>query len=113
MWDKQAQQAQRLCPTAAYHEVSWGHRRLPFVARATPVFGSSGRDSACVHGNDLVVKPGEAPLVLADELRLERAVSVARHLDGQGASVGERTGPGINCSSKSAGIRASAALLRR
>ena len=47
------------------------------------------RHAARVHGDDLVVKAGEAPLVLADELRLEAAGAVARHLDGQRAGVGQ------------------------
>lgn len=35
------------------------------------------RYAACVHGDDLVVKAGEAALMLANELRLERALAVA------------------------------------
>jgi hypothetical protein len=51
---------------------------------------ASSRISARVHGDDLVVKAGEAPLVCVDELRLEAAGSVAGHFDGQRPGVGQR-----------------------
>jgi len=47
------------------------------------------RHAACVHGNNFVVKAGEATLMLTDELRLKRARAVAGHIDAQGASVGQ------------------------
>ena len=38
---------------------------------------------------DLVVEAGEAPFVLADQLRLEAAVAIARDFDAHRALVGE------------------------
>ena len=42
-----------------------------------------------IQGEDLVVEPREAPLVLADQPRLERALAIAGHLDAEGAIVGQ------------------------
>lgn len=45
--------------------------------------------AACVHRDDPVVKAGEPALVLADDLRLEGSMTVARHLDAQRSIVGQ------------------------
>jgi hypothetical protein len=47
------------------------------------------RHAARVHDDDLVVKAREAPLVLADQLRLEAGMPVARHFDVQRPGVGQ------------------------
>jgi hypothetical protein len=47
------------------------------------------RHAPRVHRNDLVIEAGKAPFVLADELRLERAFSVTRHLDAQRCIAGQ------------------------
>ena len=44
-----------------------------------------------VHGDDVVVKSGEAPLVLGDEQRLEAAIPVPRHLDAHIDPIEQRT----------------------
>jgi hypothetical protein len=54
------------------------------------------RQAARIERNDLVVEAGEAALVFANELRLERALAIARHLDWHRAVVGQHgsaTGP--------------------
>jgi len=47
------------------------------------------RHAARVHGDDLVVKAGEAPFVLGDQDRGEAPVPVARHVDPQRPLVGQ------------------------
>jgi hypothetical protein len=47
------------------------------------------RQAARIQRNDLVVEAGETPFVLADQPRLETALAIARHLDGQRAIVGQ------------------------
>jgi hypothetical protein len=42
-----------------------------------------------IHGDDLVVKSGEAPFVLGDQNRLKAACTVARHVNTHGAAVGQ------------------------
>ena len=50
-----------------------------------------------MHGDDLLVEAGEAPFVLAGDLRLERAIAIAGHLDANRAIVGDDglTGGGV------------------
>ena len=65
------------------------------AARARSPWISRIGHAARVHGHDLVVEAGEAPLVLGDEQRLEAAVAIARHLHTQWTIVGEhRLGAG-------------------
>jgi hypothetical protein len=45
------------------------------------------RESARIERHDLVVEAREAPLVFADEPRVETAVPVARHRERQGAVI--------------------------
>ncbi|MNY60368.1 hypothetical protein D3C86_1969090 [compost metagenome] len=47
------------------------------------------RHASGVHGDNLVVKARETPLVLRDKQRREAAVAVARHLDTHRAFPGE------------------------
>jgi len=61
------------------HRVHLGKEALDFA----------NRHAAGVHGNDLVVKAGEAPLVLAYELGLECALAVSGHINAQGADIGQ------------------------
>ena len=47
------------------------------------------RHAACVHRHDLVVKAGEAALMLRDQQRLEAAGAVAWDVDAQRAVIGQ------------------------
>ena len=55
----------------------------------------AGAHAARVHRHDLVIEPGEAALVLGDQLRVEARLTVARHVDRQLAGIGHHGLPAV------------------
>ncbi len=66
------------------------HERLSDVGAADRSRADDPRSSLLVHAQNLVIEALERALVLLDQLGLERAVAVARHLDSHVALVGTK-----------------------